>query len=67
MQFKLSLVAALFAASTMASPVPSNEASCSVNAVNAINGLTSQVTNLKNDIADNSNLVSLATVSAHFK
>ncbi|KAJ5272935.1 hypothetical protein N7478_008060 [Penicillium angulare] len=60
MQFKLSIITALFAVSAIASPVPSTQTSCASVAVSALNGLTSQVTDLNSALAGKEDPVALA-------
>ncbi|KAJ6114311.1 hypothetical protein N7486_000089 [Penicillium sp. IBT 16267x] len=60
MQFKLTFVTALFAASAIAAPVASNGVSCSNAAVAVLQGATKQVSDLNSNLSGTTNVVSLA-------
>ncbi|KAJ5930239.1 hypothetical protein N7466_005732 [Penicillium verhagenii] len=60
MQFKLALVSALFAASAIAVPVASSQASCSQSVVAALNGATKEVSDLNSNLSGTTNAASLA-------
>lgn len=65
MQFKLSFVAALFAATAIAAPVPAeSEASCAQTAIAALNGATKEFTGLDKTLSSTTDLASLINVCA---
>lgn len=61
MQFKLTLITALFAASTIAAPVASNAVSCSNAVVAALQGATKQVSDLNSNLSGTTTAASLAS------
>lgn len=63
MQFKAPFVAALFAITAVAAPVPADsEASCAQSAVSALNGATKVFTDLDNTLSKDTDLASLISV-----
>ncbi|KAJ5769611.1 hypothetical protein N7520_004170 [Penicillium odoratum] len=61
MQFKLTFITALFAASAIAAPAPSSQASCSQSVVAALNGATKQVSDLNSNLSGAITAVSLVS------
>ncbi|KAJ5538852.1 hypothetical protein N7494_008331 [Penicillium frequentans] len=61
MQFKLTFITALFAASAIAAPVASNAVSCSNAAVAALQGATKQVSDLNSNLSGTTTAASLAS------
>ncbi|KAJ5623596.1 hypothetical protein N7490_012201 [Penicillium lividum] len=61
MQFKFTFITALFAASAIAAPAPSSQASCSQSVVAALNGATKQVSDLNSNLSGTTTAVSLVS------
>lgn len=61
MQFKLTFITALFAASAIAAPVASNTASCSNAAIAALQGATKQVSDLNSNLSGTTTAASLVS------